>query len=218
MYRIANSIDRKIIGYCETQCVYVNNQVFMDHPLSYHNFHFQRPNNISSVIVPIPYLMKRAKVTDLISCPGVSLGLLISKKLKDILESTNHPDLIFYPTRLILLKDQREIDYWIVNHYGNDLHYIDFERSTFVRYGANNTSKVITVQDEITLAKHIAENPSRFPNYVYISNLYLKPDIEKDLILLKGIYKGADYIISDQLKRKCDELGCTGIEYEKINQ
>ena len=46
----------------------------------------------------------------------------------------------------------------------------------------------------------------------------LQKNIEQDLILLIKVYGGISYYVSEKLKAEIEEAGCTGIEFEPVEQ
>jgi len=96
-----------------------------ENPIHLNNVYFEKVN--FNPVVSIPILHKKAKITDLISCvnAGGNLHLIMSERLKKIIEKYREKGMQFFKTSII--KDDLEYDnYFSINMYESNNESIDF--------------------------------------------------------------------------------------------
>lgn len=185
------------------------------------NIHFKKfPDD---VILATPILDKKANLTDLIEIwsVGFNLNLLISDKLKIILEKyikKNKGEFLNCP----VIKDNIEYsDYWIFNGFYFDQDVIDFQNS-LIKYEKHAEDFETTYNTNLVFPN--VENLKEFENYLNIAQenteiltiekLILKENkIEEDFFMLRHVFSGT-YMVSEKLKQEIEEAGCTGIEFQ----
>lgn len=169
--------------------------------------------------VPRPILDSKAKKTDLIEeIPSAPFNILISEKLKSILEA-NRKDGIQFFRGSVLHDGLEDKGYWFLNIYVFNNEYIDYKNS-LVNWEkkADDFEKTYSVtsvelnlsKDDFTAAKEKArEKLEAF----YIKNLFLQ-DVKEDFFGLNVVEGGVGYFISEKLKKEIEDAGCTGIEFQ----
>lgn len=203
-YTIDIEIDRKIMGNCYPQIETIKP---IDIAESLSSWYFPE-NNILFEIT----LHKNALMTDILSnFQTNSSGLIVSKRLKDILDNFKLMEHKYYP---VSIKDRNEIYYWL--HLSDmQLSYdLDYNHSSF------NQTKYNSIQNEILL--------SSFSEYELLKKMHgasfgvrlketkLHTDDLKKLDLLKFIpFTGVNLFISEDLKLALEENKIKGVNFQK---
>lgn len=178
-------------------------------------------NRISDNNVKFPtiILQKKSKITDLISVSYLwySGRLLISLKLKSILNKFKQDNFQFFPTTIIN-KSVEEDNYWVVNPCGINYKIIDYPKCIISRknlfdYTQKEAIKINSAEEFEGLIT--AKDKEIFWSYSF-EKLVLKPNTP-DFFFLTGI-NGLGYCVSKIVKEEIEIAGCTGIEFELINQ
>jgi len=175
--------------------------------------------DLKRFVFPKPILVKRAKLTDYISCSiiGTSFKMLISTKLKEILEDSLHREMQFIPATIIY-KGEENRDYWFTNHYNFSQDIIDFEKCTIEKkvwkgkQSVNTTTNISSCEDYARIEKLLNPNLS-----IRIKYLVLKTPIHEEFFTLDRVDGGIGYYVNEQLKMKIEASGCTGIQFMGIN-
>lgn len=169
----------------------------------------------SEVITPTPVLAAGAKLTDLIS--GVALGsglqLMVSDKLKKILESAGHPGIQFFATE-VLYKKVRLPGFWIVHPVEPDMAAVDYANSSIEVLGLGAT-KLRDVEIENFEKFRSMQSQLVRPEMLQITKLVLRPDIDQPMLLLNHVLGGVGYFVSGELRAEIEAAGCTGIVFTK---
>lgn len=167
----------------------------------------------------IPILSKKAKLTDLISCSimGFSNSLLISTKLKFILEKYVTNSVQFFEAP-IMYKESKVSGYWITHPYKYNYEAINYTKCIIRRQNLFDYTQKEAIQ--INSAEEfeclISErNKEIFWSYSF-EKLVLQSNIP-ELIFLIGI-QGLGYCVSEKVKQEIESAGCTGIEFEPVEQ
>lgn len=213
-YRIHYSLDPKETGNPAAQSIFERNDIYVEHPLHFNQFHLKKANDIQAVVTPKPILEKKAKRTDLVSTGfGGGVRLTISNKLKKILDKPQHPGIQFFLTSII--EGDIEIpDYWITNPFAFDYDSIDFEKSSFSIRGLGGVKiSEIKVKDLTHFLSLISTLIA--PEGIFIDTLYITPETKKDLLIVRWVYGGIGYYVSERLKKEIEDAGCTGIVFTK---
>jgi hypothetical protein len=216
-YSIRKSLNSKIMGVCsQVQKAVYHCDVWDDYRF------IDRINFINTDFEPITanaILMKKAKLTDLISADiiGFSLKLLVSGKLKSVLEKSRKSGLKFYKSPIIYAEKIIE-DYWILNPYEINMEFIDFKNSDiFLMEGVFDKLQkiqILNLDDYESEKKRIEE--MGYPNNISIEKIQLKNDITEDFFVLLNVEGYVKYIVSEKLKKEIEDAGCTGIEFQPI--
>jgi len=210
-YRLHQSLDKKLLGVFP-QTIFAQFGVPMDHPDNLFSHYAKKVADPDTVIVPQPVLEKNAKHTDLITNLYAAGRLIISDLLKKILDKTGSAGLQFFPTNLID-KSSTVPGYWIVTTFAYDYGAIDFSASRFSIHelGANRISIEIANANEFLSIV----NQTAYPKGISIDTLFFLPDLKADLLLLRYVYGGVGYFVSEKLKKEIEDAGCTGIVFTK---
>lgn len=219
-YFLRNTLDLKIKGfYPQVKDVKYYCHIW-DTPNFIGNIHFEKlPSN---VILATPILDKKSKLTDLIEIGhvGFNLNLLLSGKLKEIIEKyidTEKGEFINCP----IIKDTIEYsDYWIFNAYGFNQEFIDFQNS-LVKYEKQDvdfetnykTDMIFLSLDNIKQFDEYLKRAQEKAELLTIEKLILKEHLTLDFITLRHVFSGL-YLVSEKLKKEIEAAGCTGIEFQ----
>lgn len=212
-YRIKESIALKEIG-AFPQSQTANHFVHVNSPNHLQNKQIPSKLEVESVSIPQPILMKKAKRTDLISVVSISLKLVMSNKLKKILEASigSNDWVQFLPMTLV---DKEEIiDYWLMSVYKYDMQNVNFKQSDIWLEGLVSPIKQVfieTVEDYFILKQGI-----KYPESLSINKLVLHSRIDTHFFSLSIVSGGVGYYISEKLKEEIEMAGCTGISFEKV--
>ncbi|MDI5898549.1 imm11 family protein [Flavobacterium yafengii] len=214
-YSIQHSMDTKIVGKFFQSETIAWNYGNIDNPKLLNNIYFQKVD--FEPIVPIPILHKKAKITDLISNvnAGGNLHLIISKKLKNIIEKYRTKELQFFKTSIT--KENIEYDdYFAMNMYESNMEFVDFKKSNVnvkVRKKEGGTElikiQINTLEEFLSTVDFHKEKME----IVTIDNIFLNNQVNKDFFMLKN---RVNIIVSEKLKQEIEDAGCTGIEFQPI--
>lgn len=216
-YCINYSQDLKNVGAFPQVEEANHNSNIWDNPYFIGNLHFEEIN--FNPIVSNAILNKKSKLTDLINAPitGFSKKLLVSGKLKNILNEYRKTGLQFFVSN-IFHKNIRIENYWILNSYEINMEYIDFNNS--VIYETENVFKYtneikINSIDEFRKIKNEIEVKG-YPYGSIIDRIKLKDNVTSDFFTLLHVEGGVKYIVSEKLKKEIEDIGCTGMEFMPI--
>jgi len=207
VYQIKTSLNSKEIGkYPQSEDSVILTTT--DDPLFTDNLRWRK---VDRYLAPKPILMKKAKLTDLISAVrGTSLRLVISDKLKTILEKYSGSMQYFYTS--VIYKGEEIEDYWLTNPFEFDYDAVDYtksivtlrERTTWVDKpvivkSADEFEELVEKIEETNLAPHIRP-------------VHFLPPV-KDFFVLSYVRGGIGYYVSEKLKKEIEDAGCTGIRF-----
>ena len=214
-YNICQSLNIKIIGiYPQAQTALYSCDVWEDHKFI-DRIGFLKINY--EPILAKAILMKKAIPTDLISAgmSGFSLKLLISGKLKSILEKQQNIGMQFFKSAIIFKENEIE-DYWVVNPYDFDYEYIDFSMSkVFLMKNVFERKEELSIKsfDEFLENRDKIEKLG-YPYSILIEKIKLVDILNKDFLIFQNVEGGLKYIVSEKLKKEIEDAGCTGIEFQ----
>nr|WP_314839376.1 DUF1629 domain-containing protein [uncultured Flavobacterium sp.] len=214
-YIIQESGNLKIIGkYPQVQTIHNNCHVW-DEPKFVEHIHHEKVD--FEPITSNAILHKKSKQTDLINVNGAmgfSGKLLISGKLKTILENNRKSGMQFFKAPII----QNDIlinDYWLLNMYEFSNEFVDFNKST-IYYRKYNPNEI---EDFNIIHKKSLEDfngqikiNTMFDEF-YLYSISIKPNIIDDFFQLNFTQK---YVVSEKLKKEIEDADCTGIEFQPI--
>ncbi len=171
-------------------------------------------------IVAKAVLRKQAKPSDLISAGiiGFHLKLLMSDKLKDILEKNRTSGMQFFRSPIIHKGNELE-NYWVLNFHKVDMQFIDFRSSNIyiTEHVFNNIEKLdIATSEDFFIQKQKIEQKG-YPYGIRIEKIRLIDHISEDFFALLDVEGGVKYVVSKVLKEKIEINKCTGIEFMPIN-
>jgi hypothetical protein len=208
-------MNTKIVGKFFQSETIVYNYENIDNPKFLNNIYFKEVD--FDPIVPIPILHKKAKITDLISNvnAGGNLHLIISEKLKNIIEKYRTKGLQFFKTSVI--KENIEYDdYFSINIYESNMEFIDFVKSNInvrVRKKGGGTESIKIQVNSLEEFLSIVDFHKEKMELVTIDNIFLNNQVNKDFFMLKN---RVNIIVSEKLKQEIEDAGCTGLEFQPI--
>lgn len=219
-YRIAESLDKKIIGTIWPQTKDTIYPININDP-RFIKFYFLRPLD-EKTVAAIPVIKSSAKLTDLLSAlnNGTSFRLTISDKLKQILEPYVDGSLEFFPIT-IQHKGLNKQGYWLTNILSVDNEEcLDYSLSeiTEERRSPEYNKRLVYLESHIdfveAVTKHVAGE-----NFITITKPVIKKGIAKDIIVLRYVSGGGLlFYVSEKLKEMIQASGCTGIVFHPIEQ
>lgn len=209
-YYLNESLNEKIVGhYFQSQNV---QNYAMDDPRYLTNNYFKKLD--FEPITPVAILHKKAKFTDLISNvnAGGNYHLLMSDKLKNILDKSRTEGLQFFKSRIIK-GDITYDNYWSLNMYETNNNFIDFQKTTirYRKYDPNklNDIEFTSVADCEAYEKWLATK--NMFDEVVLHQVNIKDGTTQDFFMIKFSVK---FVVSEKLKREIEAAGCTGIEFQ----
>lgn len=222
-YRIKPVFDEKVTGIDGSQAETAIYPIDIYDPLHIEQWHFKEvPNN---VVIPIPKVKNKARLTDLMSVHfhGSSFKLTVSNKLKEILDRYQHGNIQFLP--LVMKQKSKDVkNYWLTN-------ILSFDNELAVNYPLSNVllegcgyNEYIKVEIN-SYRQHVLERSKdrniSLDGYrsIYIHKLVFNKMINNNLVIVNYIANGVvGYFVSEKLKRKIEDSGCTGIDFEPVEQ
>ena len=218
-YIIQESGNLKIIGkYPQTKDIQYNCDVWNE-PKFIGQIHFEKVD--FEPIIANAILHPKSKQTDLIdanSAMGFSNKLLISGKLKTILEKNRKNGMQFFKSPIIQNNLLAE-DYWILNMYEFKNDYVDFLNSKILLEeitSENINSLYLSINSLKDYELKIEEVRGKKGCNLRIEKLVLSKDkIDNDFFMIRYSFSGI-YFVSEKLKQEIEDAGCTGIEFQPI--
>lgn len=215
-------MNKKIVGKFFQAVHAVHNCHVWDEPKFIEHIHFEKVD--FEPITSNAILEKKAKLTDLISCPsiGFSSKLLVSGKFKDILEKNRKNGMQFFKAPIIKNNVMIE-DYWILNFYKFNYEYIDFPNSkiSYTRKADDYKITYNTIKEYINLKNFEQFEAKRLEAITKEESLsieqvnLLNQNVNEDFFMIKYVFGGL-YFVSKKLKQEIEDAGCTGIEFQPI--
>lgn len=218
-YVIRVSLNKKDIGTYPQVVHAKHNCHVWDNPKFVDKVNFQKINY--EPITSNAILEKKAKLTDLISSNGVgfTLKLLISDKLKNIIEVYANKKCQFFKAPVIF-KDDFVYGYYLLHPYNFAYENVNFEGSSFIlrkkKNGGGNQDEKVNVSTFEDFQKVLSNKKKEGYQKFCIDRIKLKPDINEDFFVLRYVEGGIKYIVSEKLKKEIENLECTGIEFMPI--
>ncbi len=222
-FRIYRTCDEKIIGVGSqiTEGLYPTT---FDSYRGLYMYSFKKVNK--DVEIPKAILSKKAKLVDIISASFLSAGqFFISNKLQNIFSNYLIEGLEFLPTSIIF--QNKEIkDFWITNPYQSSFSFLDVLNSEFAFTDSMGSlvKEVIKFKDVNEYLEAFEKNKLDaikigYPNFkpLAINKIVLKKDITIAAFSIIGVYGGIGIFVSEMLKNKIEEAGCTGIVFTDVN-
>ena len=218
-FSIQNSLDEKIMGTLpQVKEVKHNCNVLID-PHFIDKFPFEKIE--IEPILSNPILHPKAKKTDLIDTGGMGFSfgsLFMSNRLKEIIENSNHFGIQFFKTSLYQ-KNVQDITYWQTHIYDIPYDYYDFAKTKIILKDRDENRKVIKKELEIN-SKDDFLNITRFlkyPKMVNLKNIEFKPEMNLDYFFPRYLEDNNLGVVSEKLKNRIEEKGCTGIEFKPMD-
>lgn len=207
-FRISYSDDSNVIGATFPQSQKANHPVSVDDTL--HLWNHSIGMSFRDAILPELIMHPKAKLTDLISSATTGARLVFSQKLKDLLDSSINISMGELRPIKVLHKKQVAL-YWIFNPIKYQVDLIDFDRSKIwlLKSGVEVQQQFfINSRDFLDKVGNI-----HYPEQILIKKLYINELANKDFFTLNYLNDGLGYFVSESLKDKIQNVGCTGIEF-----
>lgn len=217
-YRLYHTNNEKIVGKYEQVMEGIYNfNVKDEYFIGNIKWHLKKIEFIP--LVPDLILWKKAKITDMISVSimGTHGGLVISDKLKNILQKNNYKDVQFFPIG-IYKNDSNIGNYWFMRFYKVSLENINFNNSEVWEYEHTfhkiAEHKVSSKEEFLSLSNSLV-----YPRTIHILTVALQSNISDDSFALNFIMRGGiGYFVSEKLKKEIEKANCTGIIFKDINE
>lgn len=211
-FKIKYSLNNKIIGDTYPQCQNAIHKITIDDE----NHIWNQEDGFLKETVSIPdiKLSKLAKQTDLLSDTILGGRLLISNKLKNLIEKySNVLELQFLNVNLIVKNQYTK--YWILNPLIYKNEFIDFENSSIWIEGLGN-SKINKIDINNYNEYNNLKNSLLYPERISIHYYKLIDKLNQNFFQLANVKDGNFNIVSEKLKNEIENENCTGIEFELI--
>ena len=215
---LQSSLNQKIIGNIPQVKEVIHNCHVYDEANFIDRFPFKKIeiNPILSNVV----LYAKSKQTDLLAVVsiGFSCGsMVISDKLKKILEQSNCFGLQFFPTHFIH-KNKKNNDYWQTHIYDIPYDIIDFRNTDFLLKDRDENNKPIQNYLEKMSKNEFLDmkDSMKYPKMLFLKNISFKNEMNLDYFFLRN-FEGIGYgIISEKLKNKIEKESITGIKFKAL--
>jgi len=176
----------------------------------------------------IPYLLDielfgNSKIADLIESGGqVSTKLILSDKLKSIIEKHRKTGMQFFNINILQKKDIHT-NYWILNMYEFNLEFINFkdclvyhEKKSDDYDTSYKTENIIIKPKSYIEFLTYREKAQEKMEIIKIEKLSILDSISENFFMLKHVNGGVGYFVSETLKDEIEDAGCTGIEFQPV--
>ncbi len=217
-YVLRSSGNKKIIGHYPQVKTVQHNCHVSDNPNFIDSFPFKKIEG--NPILSNAVLYSKSKQTDLIktSSIGFSYGsLLISDKLKNILEQFNCFGVQFFPT-YILHKDKKIDEYWQTHIYDIPYDIIDFKNTDLLlkdrdenRKPVQNYLERVNKEEFLSMVETI-----KYPKMLYLKNVSFVEHMNLDYFFFRNFEGASLGITSERLKNEIEKQEISGIEFKPI--
>ncbi|QLC67554.1 hypothetical protein LPB248_14950 [Flavobacterium sp. LPB0248] len=216
-YFIRHSLNKRILGHYPQIKNIIHYYTTEEAPLFIDQFNFGKTN--LNLIISNITLHPTSKATDYIDVKG-EIGflfkLLISGKLKSILEKNKTLGIQFFPCT-VFKNNIEYTDYWVLNYYGINYQFLDFKNSAFfvtTKFDKTNKLDIDNENNFIEKQKEIAKEG--YPKGLLIDKIEIKKNNAEHFFIIQNTEDGIQYIASEKLKKEIEEANCTGIEFQPI--
>lgn len=142
-------------------------------------------------------LYPSAKLMDLINVTGMgfTLKLLLSGKLKKIIENSRSTGLQFYRSDLIYKNDIVE-DYWVLNSFEIDMDFVDIKKSNFVLRKRKDGGGTYLSDVNFTTLDGFTDkiNIDNLEGKLYLNKIEIKDQVKSHFFTLLNVEGGAKYV------------------------
>ncbi len=222
-FQIHNSCNFKEIGFApQVHSALVEYNIYEKN--SSYNLNISKSS--TETLWPIPKLSNKAKITDLISTSFMGLSqFVMSDKLKNIILKGNVNGIEFIETKLITKKETLE-NFWIINPFELHFDFLNFENTEFVfknriNYEIMKRIKFSSLKDFLSTLddnkNNAIENNANFEP-LQIDKIVFTSMTNADFFCIDRVYSGIGYYVSEDLKNKIAEQGCTGLVFTDPNE
>ena len=216
-FSIENSLEPKILGHypqvkdIKQNCDVWNEPRFIEHVI-FTAIDFE-PITANAI------LYASSNLTDLISVTGMGFTrkMLVSGKLKKIIQESRRNGIEFYPSHLVYKNEVIE-DYWVSNSFEIDMDFIDIKKSNIVwrkrkQEGGTFLSDIKFDSLDEFITKIEEEN---LEGKLYLNKIEIKEEVDTDFFTLLNVEGGVKYVVSEKLKKEIEDASCTGIEFMPV--
>jgi hypothetical protein len=218
-YSLEHSSDSKVIGksaYPQTEGVYTH----IDNPQYFFNA-FKENTKIDRVVeFPMAKIRRKSvKLTDLLSGSGYGFEkrLLISNKLKLVLDNTHFIGFQFFETKVFDFQMIQQYSYWLSNVYLFFPEYVDYSKSELWTDTFDGKGEERVFCDSYEEYQH--KGNLYAPRKIYLRKVeFIESQIEHDFFALNNVYGAMSYYVSERLKEAIESAGCTGMKFIKPDE
>lgn len=215
-YKLTPSVDTKVIGNVNSQTEDAIFPQILDGQLFSRDIFLKKIDNPLTVLTPNAILTKNARLTDVIGGASTAIvgQMIISNRLKLILEGVNDAKVQFFPLSVIE-KEITHINYWLICAYDTDMEFINYAQSKIELVGLGSQKiKDVLIQDYKHFDSLIKE--MQLPERLSITKVSLIDQCNKDLLVLSWVEGGIGFYVSKKIKSEIENSGCTGIQFSPI--
>lgn len=218
-FSIHNSLNEKIMGKLPQVKEVVHNCHISDNPNFIDRFPYKKIEG--NPILSNAVLYSKSKQTDLIQTGsiGFSYGsLLISDKMKKILEQFNCFGVQFFSTHIV--HKEKKIDkYWQSHIYEIPYDFIDFENTDLLLKDRDENRK--PVQSYLKRVSNKEEffnmtEAMKYPKMLFLKNISFVKEVDLDYFFLRNFEGASLGIVSEKLKNEIEKQDITGVEFKSI--
>lgn len=213
-YIIRQSLNLKIVGSfpqaieAKHNCDVWNEPKFIEH---------QELIKLDFVPITSNALLKsKSKLTDLVSTSGMGFTrkLLVSNKLKSVIESYANFDVQFFEAPIIQ-KNSYINNYYILYVNKSGVEFLDFKNADIYLMDGlfDEKQKLLIDNYEDFLDQSRLIEKQGWPNNIKIKKIEIINGAS-DFFALNYVEGGVQYFVSENLKNEIEKAGCTGIEFQ----
>jgi hypothetical protein len=175
--------------------------------------------NYGEIPDEIPFLELKfnesAKITDLLRTYNPYFGLIVSERLKKILQTFCLPSHKFYPVNVI--NENEIIPYYWFNFYDNASKYLDYKNSTIEIYHKFNfkTLSIVSIESENNL-QEINSNLG-FERNIKLRKVSFNNDFPNYDIFSNNVLGFGYNLISENLLKSLQQNNITGFMFSEPN-
>lgn len=175
--------------------------------------------NYGEIPEEIPFLElefeKKAKTTDLLSTYSPYFGIIVSEKLKKLLQTFRLPPHKFYPVNVI--NKNEIIPYYWFNFYDNASKYIDYKNSIIEIYHKFNfkTLSIMNIESEENLRE--INSHLGFERNIKLRKISFNKDFPDYDIFMNNVLGFGNNLISKNLLKTLQEDNITGLLFSEPN-
>lgn len=197
----------------------VHNCHVSDNPNFIDRFTFEKIER--NPILSNAVLYNESNQTDLIKTGSVGFSygsMLISNKLKEIIEQFNCFGIQFFPT-YIYHKDKKVENYWQTHIYDVPYDFINFKDTDLLLKDRDENRKQIQSYLERVSNKEEFLNMAetmKYPKMLFLKKVSFVEKINLDYFFLRNFEGASNGIVSKELKNEIEKQEITGVEFKPI--
>lgn len=209
-YQLRHSSEEAEIGHFP-QAPSAKGEINYNSPYDLSKYFWKRLDN--SVKLTEPVCHAKAIATDLISCITISIDLVVSERLRDLLieDFVGRMDI----AEVKVHYRNTALNYWLIHPYKFENEFVDFENSEVWRVGRGtseiNRELVFSNTEFMQLV-----NSVKPPEAIVIKKLTLSSSLDIDFFALRNVYGGIRFYVSERKKKVLEANNCTGLRFEKV--